>query len=639
MIGSLKSLGAEILFSRVLKAARKAARELYPNQKLVEGERFEQNLRLMLGRTSGSVKAALVGGLLAAQSSAVSNSVAASSNQTMALFALLARSVIPLLLDHPDIYREAGYDLGPKVPKPRRPIADLRDHSRFYEPGILPPEMQDGIEVLVVGSGPGGGAVAASLLRERPNLRLVLLEAGGYFSPEDLGRLSTFEAILKTYRQGGLTAALDLSQRSVSAVSILYGEALGGTALVNSTTAEIPPEEAIRQIMDPTRFSEFYRILEQDLAIQIASADIIGESNLDFLAAAQRMGYEGRPLFGNRGEDCQGIGRCPSGCPAGAKRTSADVYIPGILFNHPNTAVAANARAAKILWGTNGRAKGIEVVSPFGSYRLMLKDKGENGVLILAGGTIGSPDLLFRSGYHPQGLGEGMTIHPVTETFSLDPDQAHYAFRGLPQGVMVKMEHGIAEGAFPDPPTTAFIALGLRGKELEDYMSLYPHLRIMGGMIKDGEKSRGHLRYVGGETLMFYPMHPEDRTRLKLLAVEMLRVWAEDGRSKYLRLPVWPIFPSGIDPFYARLGFFGKDEIGKVQSFLLDRKVSLMTFAFHPLGTTREVVEDRATGRLTGSPNIFVADGSDIPVLGVNPQVAIGVSALSKGEGIAKRFN
>jgi choline dehydrogenase-like flavoprotein len=289
------------------------------------------------------------------------------------------------------------------------------------------------------------------------------------------------------------------------------------------------------------------------------------------------------------------------------------------------------------LWGSDGRAAGVEVVSMTGTYRLNLKDQGKNGIVILSGGTIGTPDLLFRSGYDHAGLGQGMTIHPVTETFSLDPEHKHFAFRGLPQGIMVRMGNGMAEGAFPDPGVTGLIAVGLKGKGLKDYMALYPHLRIMGGMIEDGARSGGHLKHWRGETFMFYRMSAEDREKLKLLAVEMLRVWAQDKDSKYLRLPVWPFFPSKIDPYYARLGFFGRDEINAFAAFLRDPRIYLMTFAFHPLGTTRQVIEDGETGKLRGIPNVFVADGSALPMTRKNPQVAIGVSALSKGDRLAEK--
>lgn len=62
------------------------------------------------------------------------------------------------------------------------------------------------VDVLVIGSGAGGG-VAASVLGEA-GLRVLVVEKGSYLHPEDIPRADD-EALLATYEAGMLTSTSD----------------------------------------------------------------------------------------------------------------------------------------------------------------------------------------------------------------------------------------------------------------------------------------------------------------------------------------------------------------------------------------------------------------------------------------------
>ena len=87
-------------------------------------------------------------------------------------------------------------------------------------------------DVCIVGSGAGGG-VMAGVLAER-GLKVVMLEAGGYFDDADFLQLEV-PAYQNTYWRGGPTPTADMN------VSLQAGSCLGGGTTINWTNCCAPP--------------------------------------------------------------------------------------------------------------------------------------------------------------------------------------------------------------------------------------------------------------------------------------------------------------------------------------------------------------------------------------------------------------
>src|ERR671914_992590 len=93
-------------------------------------------------------------------------------------------------------------------------------------------------DVVVVGSGAGGGTAAAVLAQA--GLDVVILEAGRYFTERDFdgAELSGFDRL---YLNGGGMASAD------GGVGLLAGQGLGGTTLVNYTFSFRTPDKVRRE--------------------------------------------------------------------------------------------------------------------------------------------------------------------------------------------------------------------------------------------------------------------------------------------------------------------------------------------------------------------------------------------------------
>ena len=113
--------------------------------------------------------------------------------------------------------------LGPPQNPPPRTIEPLQvDEDTTLE-----------CDVVVVGSGAGGGTAAAVLAQA--GLDVVIVEAGRYFSEKDFdgAELSGFDRL---YLNGGGMASADAS------VGLLAAQGLGGTTLVNYTFSFRTPD-------------------------------------------------------------------------------------------------------------------------------------------------------------------------------------------------------------------------------------------------------------------------------------------------------------------------------------------------------------------------------------------------------------
>src|SRR3989475_8682786 len=108
----------------------------------------------------------------------------------------------------------------PKTPKPIRPLAISADTTLDCD-------------VVVVGSGAGGGVVAGELTAAGKDV--IVLEKGGYYNEADFNQLE-LAMMRKLYFQGGFAATTDGS------IALIAGGCLGGGTVVNYTTSFRSPD-------------------------------------------------------------------------------------------------------------------------------------------------------------------------------------------------------------------------------------------------------------------------------------------------------------------------------------------------------------------------------------------------------------
>ncbi len=454
-------------------------------------------------------------------------------------------------------------------------------------------------DVLVIGSGAGGAPVAA-LLAERGR-KVGLIEAGG-----PVLRGTPEEALDRYYLHRGFT----LATGGGGVVSILAGEALGGTTVINSGTCLDPPDEVLRawdrkaQTKLADELPEHVARVKEDIGVTVPPKELLGPSHHLFAQGIASLGLPEPFVLPRNAPDCKGSGLCCFVCPTSAKRSMDVSYLP--------RARAAGAhifdltRAEHVV--PNGKGVRVQLKHKHGEELTLTCDE-----LVIAGGTLSTPRLLRGSklGSAWKRAGDEMTIHPASKVVAAFPHAVH-GERGVPQGMGLKLPQlpSIAfEGIFTPAEALVPLLVGA-GSDLNWWLDRHDKLASFGLMCTD--HTTGWVRWHLGMPIMRYTVVPEDGVALiegfKLMARAFLRAGAE---RVFL-----PFMAPGNEVSNER-------ELDAIDAASIAPRRILAT-GFHPLGTAGlgRVVDGEL--RLLGEPRIRVCDGSVLPgAPGVNPQLTI----------------
>ena len=496
---------------------------------------------------------------------------------------------------------------GPGEPPPGPRLAELDP-----DPG------GEDCDVAVVGSG-AGGAVAATILAEA-GLDVLVLEAGPYLDRRDYPR-EPLEALTALYRDGGLTIA-----EGVPAIPMPVGRAVGGTTVINSGTCYRAPEDVLSGWRErsgiewATELNGEYSEAEEMLAVAPVDPDRMGRNGQLLRDGAIALGARHEPLRRNAGP-CVQCSSCPLGCRLDAKRAMHVSYLP--------RAAAAGARIRSgvevrriVTRGT--RATGLEARANGAPYRVNARR-----AIVLAGGAIGTPELMLRSGFHSRGsqLGRNLHIHPACWVGARF-DEPVRGWEGVMQSYAVtewQRRRLLLEATFTP---LAFGAQWLPGTGHRHAERMLAFDRIASTGVHLSDRSAGRVGLTRrGELRVTYSLRKEDARALAFgigRAAELF--YAAGAREVYPQISGIPV----IDP-------------GRIQELESSPPPAraLRLEAFHPMGSARMDADPGrgvvgTDGSVHGADALYIADGSLMPTsTGVNPMMTIMAFASRVGRGLA----
>ncbi len=235
-------------------------------------------------------------------------------------------------------------------------------------------------DAIVVGSGPGGASVARELARRQ--MRVLILEQGSAAPLQ--GTLSQMAGIAAVPGKGAFL------HRDASL--LVSGIAAGGTTTINFATAAPPPLPMFAA--HGIDLAPALESLRAELPMAPLPDQLIGPmaKRIQQGAAARKLGWRKLDKL-IRPQSCRtGCWRCVYGCPFGAKWTARDFLDEAVELG----AILVDQAKVEQVIVEGGRAIGVR-------YRRggeMHQALGAN--VVLAGGGIGSPRLLHRSGLHAE---------------------------------------------------------------------------------------------------------------------------------------------------------------------------------------------------------------------------------------------
>jgi long-chain-alcohol oxidase len=481
-------------------------------------------------------------------------------------------------------------------------------------------------DVVVVGSGAGGGVVAGELAAAGKSV--IVLERGGYFNEADFTQREA-EMTGRLYDAGGLRTTDDLG------LILLQGSCLGGGTVVNYTTSFHTPDSVREQWARQHGLAHFTAREHGDALDAVArrihvNTDHCAPSGRDrvLIRGLERLSWHHgllpRDVRGcSQADDC---GYCGMGCRRSAKQSTLLTYVQDAFDRGARIVARCEARRVIV---ERGRATGV--AARVNGAALTVRARA----VVVACGSIHSPALLRRSGLSAPALGRHLALHPATAVFGLmDEDvrpwtgtvQAHYSdqFADLDGGYGFKFETA------PMHPSLA--ALGFPWESAAGHRELMrrlPRVTFVGVLLRDRDGGRVAVDAEGAPVVR-YRLSRYDLAHLRRgisAAAELLE--AAGARE------IWPAharhvaYRPGPGAHTRWLGELDAAGLGPNQLLL----VSFHQMASCRMGARPATSVVNSDNQVHGVPRLYVADASVFPTAsGVNPMLTImGIAHRAAG--------
>ena len=525
------------------------------------------------------------------------------------------------------VWEAMGYP-GPLGP-PQDPPAPT------IEPLTVSSDTTLGCDVVIVGSGAGGGTAAAVLAQA--GLDVVVIEAGRYFTEKDFdgAELSGFERL---YVNGGGMASVDGS------VGLLAGQGLGGTTLVNYTFSFRTPdgvreewarEHGLSALTTPDFDGSLDAVWER-IGVN-AEHSVPSSRDESIREGLDKLGWEWEVMQRNvRGCTEEVCRLCHYGCQLGAKQSTLKTWVQDA--HDAGARILVETRAERVLTDRGGVAKGVEARTAAG-HRVTVKARA----VVSACGSLQTPALLSRSGVRSRALGKNLRLHPVLVVWG-QMDEEVKPWEGMLASTYSDQDadmdgagYGVKYEHVAIPPSILLSFSPWRGgRHHAELMQALPYTAGCGVLLRDhgvGEVRTGK----DGEPIVRYKLTRDDVEHMRRgIHGAAQVVEAMGARRIYSSQSKWVSYEPG-----ARGGLDG---------FMRDADAcgwgagQAQIVSFHIMGSARmggspmDSVCD-PSGEVWTTPGLYVLDGSAFPTAsGVNPMVTIEALAHMNARGLAARL-
>lgn len=509
------------------------------------------------------------------------------------------------------------------------PVSAREGHDLTHDAFVGHDAVPDEAEVIVIGSGAGGGTAAAELARQ--GYRVLVIEAGPHYPTSRITHEEKRMAA-RLFVDGGIQTSRDRD------IILFQGRCVGGSTVINNGICLRLKEEgrshplaedvlatwrALGAPINAARLETSYKAVEE--ALKVASADPrSGRNNGPHLlrgwqAYAEASGLERdriapakwfRKNWGDPGNECVYCGYCNTGCAYGRKNAMPQSRLREAVDLHAR--ILCDAQVTRIRWQyelANDKrvADGVEVRLADGRRHVIRARRG----IVVAAGTMASSRLLKASGIAASGTGISLNIAcPVValmpgdgEVRAWDEDQmTSYVDRG----------DFLLESHFQPPMSMATLVPGWFG---EHFRRMHSYNRLASAGILFPADRRGQMK--GGK--LSFKLRPDVELPLLRRALATLSKvhFAAGAEEVYPALARGQTLPAGMR--WGDIDRFFEDHIREADDVTLSSS--------HPQGGNA-IGGDPANSvvdmdfRVHGTTNVMVTDASVFPsCIRVNAQL------------------
>ncbi len=504
------------------------------------------------------------------------------------------------------------------------------------------PPAQIDCDVIIVGTGAGGGVSAEILARN--GLSVVLVEEGPLRSSRhfDMHESTAYPTL---YQESASRRTRD------KAINILQGRCVGGSTTVNWTSSFRTPAGTLAFWRDhcgladahPDTLAPWFAQVERRLSIA-PSAFAPNRNNAVLARGGQALGIPVAGIARNV-NGCLNLGYCGMGCPTNAKQSMLVTTLPTAL--DLGARLLTRARAQRLLI-EGDRVQGVEV-QWLGADGL--RPTGQHTALrarhtVLAGGAINTPALLLRSNTpDPHGLiGTRTFLHPTVVSAALF-DETIDGFAGAPQtlysdhfldSVPIDGPLGYKLEAPPLHPVLFATTMQGFGTAHAQGMRDFRHTHALLALLRDGFHPESRGGTVGlredGTPVLDYPLNATifDGVRRALLTMAELQ-FAAGAHT--------------VAPVHEHAGRYASWAQARAAIEALPMApLAARVVSAHVMGGCAMSSDERLgvadpDGALRTLAQVSVHDGSLFPTsIGANPQLSIYATAARLATTLASRL-
>ena len=502
-------------------------------------------------------------------------------------------------------------------------------------------------DVAIVGSGAGGGVIAAELAAAGRSV--IVLEAGPFVHEATLPA-NELDAYSRLYLNHGLLTTWDGS------ITMLAGSAVGGGTLVNWMTSIAAPAEVRTEWahehgltgVDGPEFDADVAAIEADLGV--AESAVVPAKDDVILRGAAALGWEAARTRRN-GRDCGDCGSCPFGCPRGTKQSGIRTHLARAVA--AGARIVDRARVTRVL-AEGGAAVGVEanvlVVDP-ATHDPILGSVGDPAhprtrrlvvrapQVVVAGGALRSPVVLQASALDHPAIGRHLRLHPVSVIAGVF-DEPIEMWRGTMQAAR-SLQFGRPDGnrngyvieSAPGHPGLIALALPWEGTDAHaSLLGRIAHVAPLIAITRDGGEGRVR-RTKAGNARIDYALDARGVATLRHGLASMAELTRAAGARAIVAAGTPPRWHGRdvSEPGAAERAFVVFEDALRAFDFAPNRGA---VFSAHQMGSVRmgaSVAEhpcdpDGRVRTAGGAPirGLYVGDGSLFPTgIGVNPQITI----------------
>lgn len=494
-------------------------------------------------------------------------------------------------------------------------------------------------DLVIIGSGVGGGTFADYFTRNNEDLKLAIIESGPF---RDKNFFNQREKDMPDLYFSNGSALSKNMQIGVSAANTV-----GGSSAVYTGVSFRTPENVIRKWRDQHGMSflnndfieSSFEEIERDLNIHELPSSWDNQNNLLFKKGAVANEIEVKRLKINI-KGCQQQGFCNIGCTSGAKQGTLELQIPRVLKR--GVKLFANTKVERLAENTvfcevKDAPKGTPK-NTFPSGKLTLTAK----YIVVAAGVLNTPALLMRSAdklaISTKNLGRYITLHPAFNLNAVYPEQIKN-YRGFPK-TMYSDQFSKTDGFYLE---TSFYYPGITAKNIPGYGEEHQSImkdyhKLMSILILLHDKAEKHNRISidkSDKLIINYVLAPDAKEKL----------------AKAIRVAAKIFFKAGC----VRASLPGsskailvEDDLSKIDKIIDSKYLNFYKTPLssaHPQGGARMGIDPSVSvcdtmGKVYGTESIYVSDASLFPGSSeVNPYLTIMLLAKHIAEGLKSKIN